>query len=319
MSGSAKSAAPVRREPAWTRLDDEALLDKRFCDLRLKLSGTWLEDGINRLYGELDAKGIGFRPHFWLSEEWFSPDGVPGIAIPFYLVHQRLMRLERRFMHQVEGGNEKWLMRILRHEAGHAIDTAYGLRRRKAWRETFGKASRRYPNRYFPRPASRNFVLHLGHWYAQSHPTEDFAETFAVWLPRRARWRSRYQGWPALAKLEFVDQTVRALEGRRAVRDDRHTIEPLEENLRSLREHYRRKQARYEVDTTRSYDRRLLKLFAPADESPDGLPASRFLRETKPLLRRQLVSSARMHPYMVSHVLRTATLRARLLDLRLKG
>jgi Putative zinc-binding metallo-peptidase len=315
----ARAVPSVRREPAWTRLDDEALLDKRFCDLRLKLSGTWLEEGINRLYGELDAKGISFRPHFWLSEEWFSPDGVPGIAIPFYLAHPRLMRLERRFMHQVEGGNEKWLMRILRHEAGHAIDTAYGLRRRKAWRETFGKASRRYPNRYFPRPASRNFVLHLGHWYAQSHPTEDFAETFAVWLPRRARWRSRYHGWPALAKLRFVDQTVRALEGRRAAREDRDTIEPLEENFRTLREHYRRKQARYEVDPTLSYDRRLRRVFASAEEKPDGVPASRFLRETKPLLRRQLVSSARMHPYMVSHVLRTATLRARLLDLRLKG
>jgi Putative zinc-binding metallo-peptidase len=318
-AGPGRPALPSRREPAWTRLDDDALLDKRFCDLGLKLSGTWLEDGVRRLYGELADKGISFRPHFWLSEEWFSPDGVPGVAIPFYLAHPRLMRLERRFMHEVEGGNEKWLMRILRHEAGHAIDTAYGLRRRKAWRETFGKASRRYPNRYFPRPASRNFVLHLGHWYAQSHPTEDFAETFAVWLPRRARWRSRYQGWPALAKLEFVDETVRAVEGRRAVRQDRDTVEPLEENPRTLREHYRRKQARYEVDPTRSYDRRLLKVFAPAGESPDGVPASRFLRESKPRLRRQLVSSARMHPYMVSHVLRTATLRARLLDLRLKG
>ena len=110
----------------------------------------------------------------------------------FYLVHPRLQRLERRFMHEVEGGNDKWLMRILRHETGHAIDTAFGLRRRKAWRDTFGKASRRYPSRYSPRPASRRFVLHLGHWYAQSHPTEDFAETFAVWLPRNSRWRSQY-------------------------------------------------------------------------------------------------------------------------------
>ena len=110
-------------EPAWTRLDDEALLDKRFCDLRLSLASSPLEPSVRRLYGELGRKGIRFRPHFWLSEEWFSPDGVPGIAIPFYLAHPRLMRLERRFMHEVEGGNDKWLMRILRHETGHAIDT----------------------------------------------------------------------------------------------------------------------------------------------------------------------------------------------------
>jgi hypothetical protein len=314
-----RAAVGGRREPAWSKLDDEALLDKRFCDLRLGLSGTWLEDAVRRLYGELAAKGIRFRPHFWLSEEWFSPDGVPGIAIPFYLAHPRLMRLERRFMHEVEGGNDKWLMRILRHETGHAIDTAFALRRRKAWRETFGKASRRYPTHYSPRPTSRKFVLHLGHWYAQSHPTEDFAETFAVWLPRRSRWRSQYALWPALAKLEYVDATMRALEGRRALRLSRDAIEPLAENRRTLREHYRRKQARYEVNLAQSYDRRLLRVFGRPGDHPQGLAASRFLREVQPQLRRLLVRRARMHPYLVSHVLRTATQRARRLDLRLKG
>jgi hypothetical protein len=308
-----------RREPAWTGLDDEALLDKRFCDLRLGLVNSRLEHSVRRLYGELHHKGIRFRPHFWLSEEWFSPDGVPGIAIPFYLAHPRLMRLERRFMHEVEGGNDKWLMRILRHETGHAIDTAFGLRRRKAWRDAFGKASRRYPTRYSPRPGSRNFVLHLGHWYAQSHPTEDFAETFAVWLPPRSRWRSQYAGWPAFAKLGFVDATMRALEGQRAVRLSRETIEPLAANRRTLREHYRRKQARYEVDLARSYDRPLLRVFGRSADRPRGLAASRFLREVRPQMRRLLIRRARMHPYLVNHVMRTATQRARLLDLRLKG
>ena len=310
---------PVRRVPAWARLDDEALLDKRFCDLRLTLGGTWVEAAVRRLYGELAAKGIRFRPHVWLSEEWFSPDGIPGIAIPFYLVHPRLMRLERRYMLEAEGGNDKWLMRILRHETGHAIDTAFALRRRKAWRRVFGKASRRYPARYSPRPTSRRHVLHLGHWYAQSHPTEDFAETFAVWLPRRSRWRSQYAGWPALAKLEFVDQTMRDLEGRRAVRLSRETVEPLHLDTRTLREHYRRKRERYEADLGRDYDRRLLRVFGRAETYPRAIAASRFLREVRPQLRRLLVRRARMHPYLVSHVLRTATQRARVLDLRLKA
>ena len=310
---------PVRREPTWTRLDDEALLDKRFCDLRLTLEGTWVEAAVRRLYGELAAKGIRFRPHVWLSEEWFSPDGIPGIAIPFYLVHPRLMRLERRYMLEAEGGNDKWLMRILRHETGHAIDTAFALRRRKAWRRVFGKASRRYPARYSPQPTSRRHVLHLGHWYAQSHPTEDFAETFAVWLPRRSRWRSQYAGWPALAKLEFVDQTMRDLEGRRAVRLSRETVEPLHLDTRTLREHYRRKRERYEADLGRDYDRRLLRVFGRAETYPRAIAASRFLREVRPQLRRLLVRRARMHPYLVSHVLRTATQRARVLDLRLKA
>jgi hypothetical protein len=315
-----KRARPaVRREPAWTRLDDDALLDKRFCDLRLGLANSRLESSVRRLYAELAGKGIRFRPHVWLSEEWFSPDGIPGIAIPFYLAHPRLMRLERRFMHEVEGGNDKWLMRILRHETGHAIDTAFGLRRRKAWREAFGKASHRYPSRYSPRPASRNFVLHLGHWYAQSHSTEDFAETFAVWLPPRSRWRSQYAGWPALEKLEYVDATMRALEGLRAIRLNRETVEPLAENRRTLREHYRRKQARYEMDTIRAYDRPLRRVFATREEHPRGPAASRFLREVRPQLRRLLIRRARMHPYIVNHVMRTAILHARQLDLRVKG
>jgi len=310
---------PARREPAWTRLDDDALLDLRFCDLRLSLANSRLEASVRRLYGELAHKGIRFRPHVWLAEEWFSPDGVPGIAIPFYLAHPRLMRLERRFMHEVEGGNGKWLMRILRHETGHAIDTAFGLRRRKAWRETFGMASRRYPSRYSPRPGSRNYVLHLGHWYAQSHPTEDFAETFAVWLPPRSRWRSQYQGWPALAKLEYVDRTMRELEGKRATNLDRSVVEPLAENERTLREHYRRKQARYEIDTAASYDRPLLRVFASHDERPRGRLASSLLREMRPQMRRLLVRRARMHPYLVNHVTRMATQRARILGLRVRG
>ena len=311
-----KRAPP--REPAWTRLDDEALLDLRLCDLRLSLRSSGLDEAVERLYAELHEKGIRFRPHVWLSEEWFSPDGTPGIAIPFYLAHPRLQRLERRYMHEVEGGSDKWLMRILRHEAGHAIDTAFALRRRKTWRETFGKASRRYPSRYFPRPASRRFVLHLGHWYAQSHPTEDFAETFAVWLPKRSRWRSQYAGWPALRKLEYVDRTMRDLEGRRAVRLGRDVIEPLSENTRTLREHYRRKQRRYEIDTARSYDRRLLRVFCTAELHPRGTHAGRFLREVRPQLARLLVRRARMHPYLVQHVLRTAIHRARHMNLRLR-
>lgn len=308
----------VRREPAWTRLDDEALLDLRFCDLRLSLASSGLDVAVARLYEELQLEGIRFRPHVWLSEEWFSPDGTPGIAIPFYLAHPRLTLLERRFMHEVEGGNDKWLMRILRHEAGHAIDTAFGLRRRRRWRETFGKASQPYPSRYSPRPGSRRFVLHLGHWYAQSHPTEDFAETFAVWLPPRSRWRSQYTGWPALAKLEFVDATMQELNGKRATCLNREVIEPLSENTRTLREHYRRKQRRYEVDARRSYDRRLLRVFGDVETNPYGLNAGHFLRKVRPQLKRLLVRRARMHPYLVQHVLSTATQRARRMNLRLK-
>src|SRR3569623_455180 len=130
---------------SWTRLPDEALLDLRFCDLKLALDGTALERRLTRrLFSELDRRGLAFRPHLWLAEEWFSPDGVPGIAVPFYLAHHRLTRLERSMMGEVEGGNANWMIRILRHEAGHAIDTAYRLRRRRAYAQLFGSPSQPY-------------------------------------------------------------------------------------------------------------------------------------------------------------------------------
>lgn len=120
------------RKPHWSEYSDAELLQVRMCDLKLSIEGTALEGRIERLYQELAARGIAFRPHFWISDEWFSPDGVPGVAVPFYLAHPRLARLERRQVLDVEGGTEEWCMRILRHETGHAVDTAYGLHRRQA-------------------------------------------------------------------------------------------------------------------------------------------------------------------------------------------
>ena len=190
----------------WRRLDDEQLLDLRFCDLPLDIHRGQIARQMSRLYAELRARGIRFRPHVWYGTEWFSPDGVPGFAVPFYLADPRLKRLERRIMQQVEGGDQKWLRRILRHEAGHALDTAYDLRHRRDWREVFGPAWERSPSVSTAGPGSRRYVLHLGHWYAQSHPTEDFAETFAVWLKSKRGWRSKYNGWPALEKLMVVDE-----------------------------------------------------------------------------------------------------------------
>ncbi|HEY4369762.1 MAG TPA: putative zinc-binding metallopeptidase [Steroidobacteraceae bacterium] len=311
----ARARRPRRREPAWTRLSDEELLNKRFCDLRLSLRNTVVEHHLRELHRELKARGIRFRPHVWLSEEWFSPDGVPGIAVPFYMAHPRLMRLERHFMDEVEGGNANWLMRILRHEAGHALDNAFRLRRRKGWRRTFGSPSRPYPDIYRPRPASRGYVLHLGHWYAQSHPTEDFAETFAVWLQPRARWRRDYHDWPALKKLEYVDALMLELKGEPPAVDNRELIEPLSEDTRTLGDHYRSKRERYQLDRPECYDLRLKRIFGKHSKRRRRLRASTFVRRVRPQLARLLIRRSRLHPYLVHHALRTVIQRCRDLDL----
>ncbi len=298
----------------WTRLDDEALLEVRLCDLGLHLPDSDVSSALEQVNAELERRGIGFRPHAWFSDEWFVPDGVAGIAVPFFLAHPRLKRLERRFVGEVEGGNRKWLVRILRHETGHALDNAYSLRRRAEWRRTFGPASRPYPTVYSPRPASRRHVLHLGHWYAQSHSTEDFAETFAVWLQPRARWRREYEGWPALRKLEYVDRLMMDVAGTRPRQVSRARVEPISGNRQTIGEHYRRKLGRYRR-FERRYDPRLLEVFVPRVERPRAVSAARFLRDVEPQLRRLLVRRSRLHPYLVDHVIKAVTSRTRELDL----
>jgi len=165
---------PLRED--WAELDEEALLNLRLAELPLKVEGP-LAERVAQLGRELEARGLRFPIHFYLSDEWFTPDGAAAIAIPFYLAHQRLTKLEEAQMLEVEGGEHEWCMRILRHEAGHALDNAFRLRLRRQRRRVFGLPSEPYPEFYTPRPYSKSFVLHLDAWYAQSHPDEDFAET----------------------------------------------------------------------------------------------------------------------------------------------
>src|SRR5512132_864236 len=246
----------------WYRLADEHLLDLRICDLALKIKGSFLEPHIKRLYRELNERGIRFKPHVWLSEEWFSPDGVPGIAIPFYLAHPRLMKLERKQMLEIEGGTDTECMRILRHEAGHALDTAFRLHFKRRHRELFGSFAQPYPDFYTPKPKSRKYVLNLDAWYAQAHPAEDFAETFAVWLQPRSNWRRRYRGWPALRKLEYVDNLLTEVAGTRPRNRVRRKIETLPEIRITLREHYDRKREKYAFEWPAYLDNDLRRIFS---------------------------------------------------------
>src|SRR4030095_1290806 len=170
------SRLPLRND--WAALDDEALLDVRMSDLPLTIEGV-LAERIQQFRDELESRGLRFPLHFYLSDEWFTPDGASAIAVPFSLAHPRLAKLEEAQMLEVEGGEHEWCMRILRHEAGHAIDNAFKLRLRRQRRKVFGSYKKPYPESYTPRPYSKRFVLHLDAWYAQSHPDEDFAETFA--------------------------------------------------------------------------------------------------------------------------------------------
>lgn len=273
------------RRFAWASWPDEKILELRFKDLHLKIEGTWLKRCLYDLYDELEEKGLRIRPFAWLSNEWFSPIDRPGIAIPFYLAHPRLMRLERKKILEVEGGMRWECMRILRHEAGHVVQRAYNLHRRRRWQELFGPASAHYPRYYRPNPASRRYVQHLRLWYAQSHPDEDFAETFAVWLRPRSNWRKRYEGWAALKKLEYVDDLMAEIAERRPPAMPHRAVEPITRLTMTLGEHYKKKQQYYAVDVPKIYDRDLLRIFSDDPKHWRSPAASKFLRQNRATIR----------------------------------
>jgi len=180
-------------------------LGVRVCDLNLKLEKTPLHSRVLALYGELTARDLHFRPPCYFADEWFVPEGDPVIGVPFYLATKQLVRLERKEIGEVEGDTKSYFMKLLRHEAGHAISYAFKLHRRAIYRSVFGSSVKRFSDNYRFNPQSKNFVVNLKDHYAQSHPDEDFAETFAVWLAQPEHvWRKRYAGWNALGKLTTV-------------------------------------------------------------------------------------------------------------------
>ena len=309
----------MRRAPLtadWASKPDDELLDIRMCDLPLAIEGT-LADRIARLRSELHERHLDFPLHFYLADEWFTPDGATAIAIPFYLAHPRLERLEETQMFEVEGGDEEWCMRILRHEAGHAIDNAFKLRLRRQRREIFGSPAKPYPEYYTPKPYSKSFVLHLDAWYAQSHPDEDFAETFAVWLTPTSEWPARYAGWPAAKKLAYMDTLMRSLQGERPRVDNPAEVEPLWQVRNTLRQHYRTKRKHYGVDYPNFYDRDLRKLFSSAPEFSDNITAAQFIARHRRAVRRVVANWTGIYQYTIDQVLEDMIARSRELKLRL--
>jgi len=304
-------------EPEWASWPDEKLLDLPMCRLGVSLESGFLSKQIEQLYLELEAKHLRFRPHFWISNEWFTPDGVPGIAVPFYLAHPRLVKLELAQMLEVEGGTPEWCMRILRHEAGHAIENAYRIRRLRSRQQIFGKSSQPYPQYYRPRPYSRSFVRHLDVWYAQSHPDEDFAETFAVWLTPDSTWIDRYKGWPVLKKLQYMDGLLKSLADMPPKVVTKEEVDSIQTIKKTLREHYERKRSHYGVERPSFYDPDLKRLFSDAPAHADKTPAATFLKRFRKEVRRKVAGWTGEYQYTIDQVLEDMIQRCRELGLRL--
>lgn len=304
--------------PSWEHWPLDDLLDLRLCDLGVQIAGTWLEPLTERVTEELEECGLKLRPHFWLADEWFTPEGVVGAALPFYLAHPRLMQLERKHMLEVEGGTRSECLKLLRHEVGHIIDFTYQLNRRRRYRALFGRASLPYPSHYRPNPRSKRFVQHLDGWYAQAHPLEDFAETFALWLTPRSNWRAGYRGWPALKKLECVDELMDGIAGQRPKNGSRERPSSLSRLRRTLRTHYRRKHVHYSTGYSDSYDRDLLKIFSNEPQHRHRRSAADFLRRNRRAIRELVARWTGEFQFTLDQNLKEMTGRCRELKLRLR-
>ncbi len=305
--------------PDLASLTDEQLLQMRICDLKLKIPGTELESRIGTFHRELDEKGIVLKPVCYLGDEWFCPEGASSIAIPFYLAHPRLKKLEERMMMEVEGGTESWCMCLLRHEMGHVFNHAYLLSKERGWQKMFGPPSLEYSESFRARPYSKRFVRHLEGWYAQSHPEEDFAETVAIWLTPGLDWRQQYRGWKALDKLHYVDELLGKLAGKPPLVVSRAKMSQASRLRSRLEVYYKRRRRLYAQDFPDFFDGDLRKLFAEKSAASDGERAATFLKRSRKAVLNAVSAWTGEPKFTIDRLLRALTQRCAELDLRLRS
>lgn len=305
-----------------SKLREAELLDLRICDLPVKIAGSWLEGCINDLYQELDKKDIRFKPKCYLADEWLAPDKEPVIGIPFFLADPKLTKLEKKMMLEAEGNNRNWCMKLLRHEAGHALNYAYKLYRRQSWRKIFGKFGQKYPDNYRFRPYSRSFVRHLEDYYAQYHPDEDFAETFAVWLTPGLNWRKKYKGWRALDKLFYLDKIMGEIKEKEPLvkkgnKHWQHSTMKIK-----LKNFYKKKKYYYAENFPDFHDINLKKIFVGKNDFAKviGKPklASKFINNYKKEIINSTASWTGEKKYVISELINTIIKRCKELELSIE-
>jgi hypothetical protein len=253
-----------------------SLLNTRICDLGLTIEESSVARFVQQLYRELEQKKIlKFRPVCYLTDEWGCPSGEPVIGIPFYLARPDLAQIERE-NNDLETNRE--IMMYLRHEAGHAFNYAYKLHRTPEWKQIFGPYRRPYRENYRPVLFSKDYVRYLPGWYAQKHPDEDFAETFAVWMTPRSGWRKKYRDWGAMAKLKYMERIARELGNADPLRKRGTPDITTAEMEMTIGEFYRNPSDQIPLlDVTQDGD--LTAMLNASKKSKSAQPAEIFLRE----------------------------------------
>lgn len=298
------------------KLSEDEILNLPMSKLPIAIQGTWIEDCVNQLYAELEAKGLLFRPECYLADEWLTPENETCIGIPFYLAHPALVRLEKRFMMEAEGESRDECMKLLRHEAGHAICYAYRFNKRQKWQRIFGPSTVEYRDTYKYRPYSKNYVKHLDGYYAQYHPDEDFVETFAVWLTPGIDWQSKYGRWKAIDKLKYVDRLMQEIKGKAPSRKSSVKYWRVSTLRYTLKTYYKRKRKFLEEEFPDFHDPFLWRVFQKKDDSDKkSVPAADLIRKNKIVIMNQIARFSGEKKYIVHHILKDVRRRAQ--ELRL--
>lgn len=301
-------------------LSDNDILKLRFKDISLSIKDTEVHEYVQQLYSELEAKGLTFRPHIFFGDEWFSPEGMNAISVPFYLANGKLKNLERSLMLDVEGGHHEWFMKLIRHEAGHCFDHCYRFSKRKLWQSYFGSPNEDYqPDTYRPQPYSKSYVKHLDNWYAQAHPDEDFAETFAVWLNPASDWKKTYAKWPvALAKLEYMEQLAKESAKRKILAEKGRVPSDVSRLTTTLEKYYQKRKREQADDYPDFYDSDLKIIFnGEAELSKREFSAGRFMKRQQKSIISTVAWATGERKFTVDALVKRLTLRCNEIELKL--
>lgn len=286
----------------WVYLEKEQLILQNFRDLDFELSEHPVWEACLQVCSELKEKGLKITPHFWIADEWFVPDGVRGIGVPFWCLEPILREVHQEQVGEIDGETyEEWL-KIIRHECAHVLDNAFHLRKLRDRQEIFGPCSKRYPKTYSPNPESTDFVENLPDYYAQAHPEEDWAETFAVWLgSKKYEWRTKYKGTKALEKLRYLDSVMTELKGKRVLYGKKTTPYKITNSKQSLEEFYIERRKDLNIRRRPYFLKETQTVFT---QRPGTVAAGEFLERNRSFLVRNISKQLGRHEFQVGRLIK---------------
>ncbi|MCB0357074.1 MAG: putative zinc-binding metallopeptidase [Bdellovibrionales bacterium] len=290
------------------KLERQILLNLPLNRLPLKRHNELVSQAIAQLLRELKTKKIPFSPAIWVSTEWFCPDNVCGIAIPFYLFHPTLLKMEKEKIGFVEGETYPQLLKLLRHETGHAFENYYGTRSHPLRQKVFGKSNKKpYPSSYKPQLYSTNYIHHLGDGYAQSHPDEDFAETFATWLafPKK-NWQEKYKyKSKILTKLLAIENLVKEHKDMTPLKKcSFKPYEPIEKDKRFLKEYFLQKSRKYKFSVSNESKKMLLSTTPVSEKKRKNKLLDLYIKKHRPIILQKLAQTIGIHKYQISKIIK---------------